>query len=64
MTEEQAISVFFQARGELRAFINIYFIAIAALLGWLFTHQGLPMHYRSFLAVAFLSLAAINGVGI
>ena len=64
MTEEQAINVFFQARGELRAFINIYFLAIAALLGWLFIHRGLPWYFRCFLAVAFILLAAINWIGI
>ena len=63
-TEEQAISVFFQARGEIRDFISIYFVAIAALLGWLFTHSGLQMHYRIFLAVAFILLAALNALGI
>lgn len=63
-TEEQAISVFFQARGELRDFINIYFVAIAALLGWLFTHSELQTRYRAFLAVGFILLAALNALGI
>ena len=64
MSEEQAVSVFFEARGELRAFINIYFLAIAALLGWLFTHRRLSWYFRIFLALGFLSLATLNWLGI
>ncbi|MFQ6028485.1 MAG: hypothetical protein ACE5Q6_13415 [Dehalococcoidia bacterium] len=63
-TEEQAINVFFQARGEIRAFITIYFGAVAALLGWLLTHREMPLQHRFFLFFAFGLLAAINWIGI